>query len=156
VAGGYLTGARYEELADARVKDFDHRAKQLYIFGKTDGRNVLLQPDAQSLLERLTDGRQPNDFIFRREDGGKWSPSDQVRRMKAAIERAGLDPRGTFYALRHSYISEAIENNIPLTVIAENCGTSVRMIEVTYAKVLAQKKRQFIEQGAPSLHGSMS
>ena len=54
--------------------------------------------------------------------------------------------RHCFYALRHAYISEAIENNVPLTVIAENCGTSVRMIEETYAKVLFEKKRDFVEQ----------
>ena len=71
--------------------------------------------------------------------------------MKRAIRKANLDARDCFYALRHAYISEAIENNVPLTVIAENCGTSVRMIEETYAKVLFEKKRDFVEQGAPKL-----
>lgn len=40
---------------------------------------------------------------------------------------------------------------MPLTVLAENCGTSVRMIEQTYAKVLASKRREFIASGAPRL-----
>jgi hypothetical protein len=40
---------------------------------------------------------------------------------------------------------------VPLNIIAENCGTSVRMIENTYAKILAEKRREFIERGAPSL-----
>ena len=35
-------------------------------------------------------------------------------------------------------------------MIADNCGTSVRMIEKTYAKILAEKRRDFIERGAPS------
>jgi len=35
--------------------------------------------------------------------------------------------------------------------VAENCGTSVRMIEKTYAKILAEKRREFIERGTPSL-----
>ena len=39
---------------------------------------------------------------------------------------------------------------MPLKVIADNCGTSVRMIEKTYAKILAEKRRDFIEWGAPS------
>ena len=65
--------------------------------------------------------------------------------------RAGLDPEGTFYALRHSYISRAIEAGMPLNVLAENCGTSVRMIEKTYAKVLANKRREFIASGSPRL-----
>ena len=37
-----------------------------------------------------------------------------------------------------------------LNVIADNCGSSVRMIEKTYAKILAEKRRDFIERGAPT------
>ena len=103
------------------------------------------------MLARITAGRPGDEFIFVKEDGSRWKPSDQVRPMKRAIRKANLDARGCFYALRHAYISEAIENNVPLTVIAENCGTSVRMIEETYAKVLFEKKRDFVEQGAPKL-----
>lgn len=71
--------------------------------------------------------------------------------MKEAVEKAKLDPAGTFYALRHSYISRAIEAGMSLTVLAENCGTSVRMIEKTYAKVLADKRWESIVNGAPRL-----
>ena len=71
--------------------------------------------------------------------------------MKRALIGAGLDPSGTFYALRLSYISRAIEAGVPLNVVAENCGTSVRMIETTCAKVLAGKRREFIVRGAPRL-----
>ena len=57
--------------------------------------------------------------------------------MARALERSGLDKEATFYALRHLYISRAIEGEVPLNVIADNCGTSIRMIETTYAKVIA-------------------
>jgi integrase len=73
--------------------------------------------------------------------------------MKAALAKAGLDPSATFFALRHSYISRAIEGSVPLNVIAENSGTSVRMIETTYAKVIASKRREFISRRAPTLKG---
>jgi hypothetical protein len=76
--------------------------------------------------------------------------------MKAAIKRAKLDDRGNLYALRHAYISEAIERNIPLTILAKNCGTSVRIIEKTYAKVLRAKEHEFVERGAPSLRTQKS
>jgi integrase len=65
----------------------------------------------------------------------------QQRRMAAALERAGLDKGGTVYALHHSYISRAIEGQVPPNIIADNCGTSTRMIETTYVKVLAAKRR---------------
>ena len=37
---------------------------------------------------------------------------------------------------------------VPLIIIGDNCGTSIRMIETTYAKLLVGgKRREFIERG---------
>ena len=151
VEGGYATGGRYEELISAKVAHFDRSGRMLTVSGKTGSRPIILQTSAVKMLARITADRPGDEFIFVKEDGSRWKPSDQVRPMKRAIRKAKLDARGCFYALRHAYISEAIENNVPLTVIAENCGTSVRMIEETYAKILFEKKRAFVEQGAPKL-----
>lgn len=119
--------------------------------GKTGARIVILQPDATKFFARLVGGREKDAPLLPRADGDAWGPSHQVRPMKRALLAAKLDPSGTFYALRHSYISRAIEAGVPLNVVAENCGTSVRMIETTYAKVLAAKRREFIANGAPRL-----
>jgi integrase len=151
VEGGYATGGRYEELIGAKIAHFDRIGRMLSVSGKTGSRPIILQPSAVKMLARITVGRPRDAFIFEKADGTRWKPSDQVRPMKKAILKAKLDPKGCFYALRHAYISEAIEKNVPLTIIAENCGTSVRMIEQTYAKVLFEKKRKFVEQGAPKL-----
>src|SRR5262245_9486378 len=94
--------------------------------------------------------RSSDDFLFVQSDGSRWKRSDQTRPIKDALKKAGLPPNGSIYALRHTYVSHAIEGGVPLNVIAENCGTSVRMIEKTYAKVLAEKRRDFIERGTPS------
>jgi integrase len=90
------------------------------------------------LLKQIKAERPRDDYIFLKSDGSKWKASDRVRPMKTAVLKVKLDPKGCFYSLRHSYISEAKEN-VPLKVIAKNCGTSVRMIEITYAKLLAGK-----------------
>lgn len=119
--------------------------------GKTGARTVILQPEAVSFLVRVAGSRDRDAPWLPRSDGGFWGTSHQVRPMKRALAAAGLDPSGTFYAPRHSYISRAIEAGMPLNVLAENCGTSVRMIETTYAKVLASKRREFISRGAPRL-----
>jgi site-specific recombinase XerD len=83
------------------------------------------------------------------DDGTRWKRPDQTRPIKDALKKAGLAPDGSNYALRHTYVSHAIEGGVPFNVIADNCGTSVRMIEKTYAKILAEKRRDFIERGAP-------
>ena len=151
VTGSYLTGARYGELNGTKVVDFDVRARTLRVSGKTGSRDIILQSSAIDFFKRITKGRPRERFIFVKSDGEKWKRSEQTRPMKAAIKKARLDDRGSLYTLRHAYISEAVERNIPLTILAKNCGTSVRIIEKTYAKVLRAKEQEFVERGAPSL-----
>jgi integrase len=151
LTAGFLTGARYGELIACSVRDFDPVAKTLSVDGKTGPRTVILQPEAVTFFKHVRDDRSGDEPLVRRGDGARWNRSHQQRRMAVALERAGLDRGGTFYALRHSYISRAIEGEVPLNIIADNCGTSIRMIETTYAKVLAGKRREFIERGATSL-----
>jgi integrase len=151
ITGAFLTGARYGELAGARIAQFDARAKTMRInIGKTGGRTIILQSSAADFLSKISEGRDPQDFLFVRSNGSRWKKSDQTRPIKDALRAAGLSTDGNLYALRHTYISRAIEGGVPLNVIADNCGTSVRMIEKTYAKILAEKRREFIELGAPS------
>jgi integrase len=152
LTAGFLTGARYGELIACSVRDFDPLERTLKVVdGKTGPRTIILQPEAVTFFNLIGQDRAPAEPLLRRSDGARWNRSQQQRRMALALERAGLGKEGTFYALRHSYISRAIEGEVPLNIIADNCGTSVRMIETTYAKVLAGKRREFIERGAPSL-----
>lgn len=157
LTAGFLTGARYGELSICLVRHFDLEGEFLRVpSGKTGARTVVLQPEAGAFFARIAGNRVKDEPLLMRADGGAWGASHQVRPMKRALNGAGLDPSGTFYALRHSYISRAIEAGVPLNVVAENCGTSVRMIETTYAKVLAGKRREFITHGAPRLFADRS
>jgi integrase len=151
LTAGFLTGARYGELIACAVRDFDENAKTLSVDGKTGPRTIILHPEAVNFFQTVCGERAADEPLLRRGDGARWNRSHQQRRMATALQRAGLDQDGTFYALRHSYISRAIEGEVPLNIIAENCGTSVRIIETVYAKILASKRRAFIERGAPTL-----
>ena len=151
IRAAFLTGARYGEMIESLVSGVDLTAKTWTVRGKTGQRSILLQQSAVDFFEQLIDGRAFDDFLFVRADGRRWKKSDQTRPFKEALSAAGLSTEGSIYALRHTYISIAIEGGVPLTVIAKNCGTSVRMIEKTYAKLLNEKERAFIEKGAPSL-----
>lgn len=152
IRGAYLSGARYGELASALVSHFDPRAKTLRVnVGKTGARTIILQSGAIDFFAGLAGDRGGGAYLFRRNDGSRWKRSDQTRPIKEALRAAKLPEEGSLYALRHTYISRAIEGGVPLNIIADNCGTSIRMIEKTYAKVLAEKRREFIELGAPVL-----
>ena len=71
--------------------------------GKTGARTVILQPEAVNFFARLAGARPKKEPLVPRADGSAWGAGHQVRPMKRALVSAGLDPSGTFYALRHSY-----------------------------------------------------
>jgi integrase len=148
---GAWTGARLGELKDRRVRDFDYHQATLSCLGKTGARDIQLPPPAVSLLRKLTSGKRPGDYLFATETGGRWASNTHSRRFDDAVRRAGLDPNTTFYALRHSYISRALVQGVPVGAVAAHCGTSVRMIERHYAKWIPSDQQRYAAMAAPPL-----
>jgi integrase len=71
--------------------------------------------------------------------------------MRAAVKAANFPASASVYTLRHSCISRQIEAGVPLTIVATNTGTSVRMIEQTYGKHLTHVRRELRERANPAL-----
>jgi integrase len=140
VEAGLLTGARYGEFRQLKVSCFDKARRQLSILkGKTGERDVPLSDAAARLFGKLSKGRLPDEFLLTREDGQAWQHSDQDDLMRAAVKDAKLPRKTVFYSLRHTFIANAIEGGIDLVTIGKIAGTSVRMIELHYAKLLRGK-----------------
>jgi hypothetical protein len=66
--------------------------------------------------------------------------------MRAAVQKAGLPDDVTIYSCRHTHISQAILAGANLKLLAENCGTSVAMLEKHYAKFFAAARQELIER----------
>lgn len=148
----YLTGARYGELAASLVRDFDAQRGVLSIRkGKTGARAVTLTAEAVAFFRRIAKNRLPEALLLPRADSKAWGKSEQARPFKKAATLAELPSSASFYTLRHSYISRAIESGMPLSLLAENTGTSLTMIQRNYAKVLAATRRETIEAASPKL-----
>jgi len=149
---GYLTGARYGELTALTCGDFDARTGTLSIRrGKTGARHVTLSQEAVALFKRLTSKRPARAVLLPRQDGAPWQPKQQLYPFKRAAKLAQLPASASFYTLRHSHISRAIEAGMPLSLLAENCGTSLVMIQRNYAKMLASTRRDLVDASAPRL-----
>jgi integrase len=146
IKGAFLTGCRYGEMIAAKVADVDCGAGNWYVSGKTGSRTVILHRAAVEFFRELIANRAGGEYLFTMASGQPWKASDQTRRFKAALKAAGLPEDGSVYTLRHSYISRAIEAGIGPTIVAENCGTSVRLLEKTYSHLFAEKKREFINR----------
>jgi integrase len=117
--------------------------------GKTGTRAVTLSTEAVAFFKKLTANRPAAATLLPRADGDRWGKSEQARPFKRAAAAAGLPGSASFCTLRHSHISRAIEAGMPLSLVAENCGTSLLMIQKNYAKVLAKTRKQTIDATAP-------
>jgi len=151
IEAGYLTGARLGELAAAHVRDLDAGKRTLLLDGKTGPRIVTLTEETAAFLSELAKGHPAAAPLLAQDDGKQWVLNGFNRRVKRAARLAALPASVSFYTLRHAHISRAIESAMPLSLIAENCGTSLLMIQKNYAKVLARTRRDTIEKTAPKL-----
>ncbi len=165
----FFTGARYGELKALNVGDFNPRAGQLSVRGvqggrKTGKREITLTAEAIAFFRVLVKGRKANEPLLLAPGALRWEDGKQTKPMRTALVKAGIvlsddvldamprTERPCLYSLRHSFISRALENGMPLFLVAENVGTSVAMIEKNYGKFLHVTKRKLMERHAPKLH----
>ena len=135
VRAALATGARYGELADVRVSDFNPDSGTLHIRTSKSGkgRHIVLADEGVALFTAQAPGRSANALLLPKDDGGEWRASHQARPMKEACKGARIEPEANFHCLRHTYASHAIMNGAPLLVVAKNLGHSdTRMVERHY------------------------
>lgn len=161
-AGDFLraieyTGGRPGELAAATVADFDASDGTLTLRHKK-GRPARLRPravvlgrDAVKFFKAQAKGKMPAAPLLvdgERQPWGRHRWADDVQKAIAAVNanaRGGKRiPKGTSaYSFRHARISELLQTYgiDPLTV-AQQTGTSLRMIEQNYFKFIAPALRE--------------
>ena len=154
-----LTGARPGgELASLKVGDFNARLHRLSIpnrgeqtISKTGARQITLTDEAVEFFARICAGRPASAPLLLSSDGERWDRGQHQRYFTDVLRRAGAPEDAVPYSFRHSYISRWVESGVPLKLIAENVGTSVGMIEKTYAKFLPDARRAIVQATAPKL-----
>jgi integrase len=151
IEAAYLTGARMGELTGCSVRDLDAGRHSLRVDGKTGRRVVTLTDESAAFLSRLTKDKLPDAPLLPNAEGGRWPRSGHHRYIKRAVALAKLPASVSIYTLRHAHISRAIERNMSLQLIADNCGTSLLMIQRNYAHVLTRTRRDMFEKTAPKL-----
>lgn len=131
------TGARPSELYTARCRAWD--GVWLDLNGKTGPRTIRVSAAAQRLLQALLQGvNDPDRHILIRSNGLPWrgSTGDTTQAFTAARIKAGLPTGVVMYDLRHSFISDALERGAPAAMVATHTGTSLAMLQNSYAKFL--------------------
>lgn len=123
VQAALLTGARYAELANLEARDFDRQSRTVRLRETKAGdhRDVYLGDEGFTLFDGATVGKAPNQPLFPRPDGNKWSASQQARPLAAACEAAGIESTG-FHDLRRTFGARLALQGVPMAVIAKALG----------------------------------
>lgn len=142
------TGARYGELGRLQVEDYnpDSGTLQIRLSKSGDSRHIILTEDGQAFFDQLVAGRAGNELMLRR----PWKPSEQLRPMKAACQRAKINPPVGFHQLRHTWASHAVMGGMPLPVVARNLGhADTRMVERHYGHMDQGYVTKAVREHAP-------
>jgi len=151
VQAALLTGARTGELTGLHVRDFDESLGSLEVSGKTGARSVHLSSEAVTFFAGLAKrAGSPDALLLPAPSGGAWTKNLHQKPFQAAVKAAELDADTVLYSLRHTHISWALLHQVNIQVLAENTGTSVRMIEKHYGKFLRRDRREMFDK-LPSL-----
>jgi integrase/recombinase XerD len=123
----YFAGLRISEACGLCWRDVQPRdvAGQITVFGKGGKtRNILLPASTWRTLAGLRRTAGPDDPVFRSRKGGRLDASAIHRVVKAAAERAGLDPAISAHWLRHVHASHALDRGAPIHLVQATLGHS--------------------------------
>jgi integrase len=180
VQAALQTGCRYGELRQLLVYDFNADAGTITVRHSKSGkiRHAVLTDEGIVFFSSLCADRSgdelmmPNLKRLRRsvrirgqhrrfgkitgekpppvDDDGRWRPSEQVRAMMTACERANILPPANFHALRHTWASHSIMAGVPLVIVARNLGhADTLMVERHYGHLAPSYVADAIRRGAP-------
>jgi integrase len=99
-------------------------------------RTVKLLPNVVELLDAIIPLHQaPDDYVYTDEQGRAIDQAEFGRDFQGVLRLLKIRPR-PFYNTRHTYISVALTLGCNIKWIAEQCGTSVEMIQENYGKYI--------------------
>jgi integrase len=129
-------------MAKLTRQDYDERNKVLRITGDKGhkARDIKLPPKTAAFFDDLAKSKLPAAPLLRRLDGSAWTKDSWKTPVKGAASAAGLATEVSAYTLRHSTITDLVnDTDLPLLTVAQISGTSIAMIEKTYAKLRQER-----------------
>ena len=102
--------------------------------GKKD-RITIFPEKIKKELRVLVMSKNPDDYVFISERGGKLSERTLQKIFEKALKRAGIKKDATFHSLRHSFATHLLENGVDVRYVQELLGhQSIRTTQI-YTKV---------------------
>lgn len=109
----------------------------------------------EEIYKKLGCELQPDDYVImnpERKDRAPYTRELLAIRLKVVLEKSGLQKKldqtsrkVTLYSCRHQYITWRLRfGQVPIQLVAKNCGTSINMIEKTYGKIATELETELL------------
>jgi integrase len=151
---GATTAARPSQLARLTCADAQPDRVMMPSSKKGRGRRMVkrkpvpIPPRLAGRLLALAKDRPREAPLLTMPSGGPWLPGGYYRPFGVAVKAAGLDPdKVTFYAFRHTYITNALLRGTPVRLVADAVDPSVVMIERTYSAYISHHGDALLRAG---------
>lgn len=137
----YGAGLRISEVINLKVKDANLEELTIHLKdakGKKD-RITIIPEKIKIDLQNLITGKNPNDYVFESERGGKLTERTAQKIFESALRKAGIKKDATFHSLRHSFATHLLENGVDVRYVQELLGhRNIRTTQV-YTQVTNPK-----------------
>ncbi len=130
------TGARPSEIARAVKEHAEPNGICLHLpTGKQGARTIHVPESLRDWLRRHRDAARPGAPLFPNTRGEAWTTSAWCQAWETVRRRAGLPPEAAPYQFRHTWITRQVRAGVPLAIVAQAVGTSIKMISDRYARL---------------------
>jgi integrase len=142
-----LVPLRPGAMAKLLTKDFNSTNGVLTINADKAGagRSIALPSNTADFFKSLSKDKLPNAPLVSRSNGLAWDKDSWKNPFKSARVNAGINKPATAYALRHTAITNLIENRVSTLSVAQIAGTSIRMIESNYGHLTGRMSISALE-----------
>lgn len=137
----YGAGLRISEVVNLKAKNVNLEELTIHIKnakGKKD-RITIFPEKIKNDLQNLIAGKNPNNYLFESERGGKLTERTAQKVFETALRKAGIKKDATFHSLRHSFATHLLENGVDIRYVQELLGhQNIRTTQI-YTKVTNPK-----------------
>lgn len=124
LALSYGAGLRVSEAIGLRVKDIqlDELTIHLKAAKGNKDRITIFSEKLKTDLQNLIGSKNPDDYLFESERGGKLTERTAQKVFEVAMARARILKDATFHSLRHSFATHLLENGVDVRYVQELLG----------------------------------
>jgi len=149
-----FTGCRNGELKRLLVSDVFEVRKLLLVAANKghEERFVALTDRGAEFAGQLAACRNPGEHLLLQSSGRPWGQSTAYVQIQKAALQVGLELPLHITALRHTYATQAMEADVPKSVIAAQLGhTTTITLERHYAHITKNYVRKAVQDRMPDL-----